>query len=132
MTGRDLVERATLRAALRARGEPLTAPEANDALASLNEMLTSLENEGIRLGIGDQTLSGTIPLPANHQRALILLLAVELLDEVRRDPPILLATKADRAKRQLMNEYIIAPEAKLDPALTDFTANRSGYDITQG
>jgi hypothetical protein len=132
MTGRELIERAYLRAQLVARGQPLTAEEGSDGLKLLNEMLAAWETDGIHLGIGEQTLSGEVPLPRNHDRGIIMLLAMDMLDEFRRDPPAGLAAKADRAKRQLMTEYVQVPEAKFDQALTDFDANREPFDINQG
>ncbi len=132
MTARDLIERAYLRAKIVARGEPLTGAEANDGLKLLNEMLSAWETDGIHLGLGDLTLTQEIPLASMHHRGMIMLLAMDMLDEFGRSPPPALAAKADRAKRQIMTEYAVVPKAKLDTALTDFQANRQQYDINRG
>ncbi len=132
MTARELIERAYLRARIVARGEPMTGAEANDGLKLLNEMISAWETDGIHLGIGDLTLAQTIPLAKLHRRGMIMLLALDMLDEIGRDPTASLAAKADRAKRQLMVEYAVVPKVTLDTALTDFEGNRQQYDINRG
>jgi len=115
-----------------ARGEPLQDEEASDSLATLNEMLHAWETDGIHLGHTNLGLEDTIELPDNHMRGVRLLLALELLGEFEKPAETLLITQADRAKRQLIAEYQVIPEAKFDTALTDFQANRSQYDINRG
>ncbi len=134
ITARDLIQRAMLRANLVSRGETPTAEESDDGLKSLNEMMHAWETDGIHIGHTDLTLDDTIQLPESQIRATRLLLAMELLDEYEKPLPPLLAGQADRAKRQLLAEYITVPDAKLDQSLVDFDANRlrRRFDINEG
>ncbi len=134
ITARDLVQRSLLRANLVARGEPMSDEEASDGLKTLNEMLHGFETDGIHLGHVDLTLDDTVQLPDSHIRGIRLLLALELVDEYDKPVPPLLAGQADRAKRQLLAEYIVIPGAKIDRTLLDFDANRTRrrFDINEG
>lgn len=134
ITARELIQRSMLRANIIARGETPTDEEADDALKSLNEMLHAWETDGIHIGHTDLGLDDPLQLPDNHIRGVRLLLALELIDEYDKPLPPLLAGQADRAKRQILAEYIVVPDAKLDQTLLDFDANRRQrrFDITEG
>lgn len=108
--------------------------EADDGLKTLNEMIHAWETDGMHLGHVDLELSDTVQLPDSHIRGVRLLLALEMVDEYDKPLPPLLAGQADRAKRQLLNEYMVIPGAKIDRTLLDFEANRAHgrYDINEG
>lgn len=131
---RALIQRAMLRANIVARGETPEAEESDDALKSLNTMMHAWETDGIHIGHVDLTLDDDIQLPDSQIRAVLLLLAMELLDEYEKPLPPLLVGQADRAKRQLLAEYITVPDAKMDQSLVDFEANRlrRRFDINEG
>ena len=134
LTARELITRSMVKINIIARGEAPTAIEAVDGLAALNEMLHAWETDGIHIGHTDLSLDSTIDLPDSHIRGARLLLAVELASEHEKQiDPVTLAM-ADRAKRQLINEYLVIPDARFDQTLMDFTANRrtGGYNINEG
>ncbi len=134
ITARDLIQRSMLRAGLVARGEVPTAEETDDGLKALNEMLHAWETDGIHIGHTDLKVDDTVQLPESHVRGTRLLLAVELLDEYEKEAMPLLVGQADRAKRQLLAEYITVPDAKIDQTLLDMDANRQRrrFDINEG
>lgn len=131
---RDLITRSMRRINIIARGEVASAEEAEDGLVTLNDLLHSWETDGIHIGHTDLTLDSTIELPDSHIRGLRLLLAMELAPEFEKIPDNVTIAQADRAKRQLIAEYMVIPDAQFDRTLLDFTANRRRrrYNINEG
>lgn len=122
-----------LKVNLLARGEMPSAEEAADALDTLNELLHSWETDGIHIGHTDLTLVSELELPDSHIRGVRLLLAVDLASESEKIVDSVTISQADRAKRQLIAEYMVVPDAKFDPSLVDFQANRHRrYNINEG
>ena len=134
INARDLITRALLKGNIIARGEEPTPDEADDSLVTLNEMLHAWETDGIHIGHTDLTLDSTIELPDSHIRGLRLLLTVELAPEFEKQLDDITISQADRAKRQLIAEYLVVPDTRFDRTLLDFRANREHrrYDINRG
>jgi hypothetical protein len=134
INARDLITRSMRRINVLARGEVATAEEAEDGLVTLNELLHSWETDGIHIGHTDLALDSEIELPDSHIRGLRLLLAMELASEFEKVIDNVTIAQADRAKRQLIAEYMVVPDAKFDRSLLDFQANRRRrrYNITEG
>jgi hypothetical protein len=131
---RDLITRSMRKINLVARGEVATAEEADDGLITLNELLHSWETDGIHIGHTDLTLDSEIQLPDSHIRGLRLLLALELASEAEKVVDAITIAQADRAKRQLIAEYLVVPDTRFDRTLLDFQANRrrGRYNINEG
>ena len=131
---RDLITRAMRKINVVARGEVATAEEAEDGLITLNELLHSWETDGIHIGHTDLTLDSEVELPDSHIRGLRLLLAVELAPEFEKVVDSITLLQADRAKRQLIAEYMVVPDTTFDRSLLDFQANRRRrrYNINEG
>jgi hypothetical protein len=134
ITARKLITRAMVKINIVARGEAPTAAEAEDGLDALNELLHAWETDGIHIGHTDLTLDSDIDLPDSHIRGVRLLLALELASEHEKTVDPVTLAQADRAKRQLINEYLVVPNARFDQSLMDFEANRGsgGYNINEG
>jgi hypothetical protein len=131
---RDLITRSMRRINIVARGEVATAEEAEDGLITLNELLHSWETDGIHIGHTDLTLDSDVELPDSHIRGLRLLLAMELASEYEKPIDGVTIAQADRAKRQLIAEYMVVPDSTFDRSLLDFQANRRRrrYNINEG
>ena len=134
INARDLITRSLKKLNIVARGEVATAEEAADGLTTLNEMLHAWETDGIHIGHTDLTLDSEVELPDNHIRGVRLLLAMDLASEYEKVVDQVTIAQADRAKRQLVAEYMVVPDTRFDRTLLDFQANRRRrrYNINEG
>lgn len=122
MTAQDIIKGALRLIAVIQPGEDLSASEAADGLAALNQMLhqwpMDLQHE-------DLALTDTLRVPPDHLRAIRYNLAFEVAPEFGKQIPASVAMTADKTYRQIENEY--ANPARLDSRLNRFDR----YDINR-
>lgn len=107
----QIVTRALKRLSLVEPGESPSAADAEDGLAALNAMLAGWAADGINV-------SPDVPLPAKHEEGVIALLAVRLASDYGREPSAIVYADAERGRTRLQSDYISAPLATFDCALT--------------
>lgn len=97
-------------------GEAPNAAQAANALTTLNGMIASWEQRGVRLEMPTLTLAGTIPLPATYDDAIAYGLAVALAGEFGIDPPPAVVARHRDTFRALQMTHAYAPRMTAEPA----------------
>lgn len=100
-----------------AAGEAAAASEAQDGLASLNQMLHALANEGIDLGHVDLAFASIVKLPNTHIETMRHMLALRLAPEYNLTISPLLIRTADIGKVALQAIYADPEPMSIDGGL---------------
>jgi hypothetical protein len=111
-TSAQIVARALKRINVVAAGEDPSAGDAADGLVALNAMIAGWAADGINI-------SADVPLPSKHEEGVVALLAVRLAPDYGREPSPLVFEMANEGLYRLEADYISAPLAQFDTALTD-------------
>lgn len=126
----DLISRALRRVGVIAEDETATSSQSNDALDSLNDLLSSWMDEGIPINNGDLALTDTFPVDVSERRAVFLNLSIELASDYGRSVDAVTFEHAEDLKKVLMVKYSQIDESSFDDSL--LYSNRSAFDITTG
>lgn len=113
----DIVTRALKRIRVIDANETPAAEDASNGLEALNAMVASWAAKGVNV-------SSDIPLPAKHEAGIIALLAVRLSSDYGADVSQQLAIDARDGWFSLQADYIRAPDATFDTALTKMPSQR--------
>jgi hypothetical protein len=116
-TTEHIIARALSRIAVLRIGKAPTSIQAKDGLDAANEMLLSLQADGVYI-------DPVIPIPEKHLPGLIAMLAIRLAPDYGVDPPVLLQREANAGFKALLAAYIFAPDANFDPALRNLPSQR--------
>jgi hypothetical protein len=106
----ELVTRSMRRLKLLAPGEDPSNKQLSDATDKLNSMIASWAGKGI-------TVANDLPLGAEHDKAVIALLAMDMAPDYGIDPPPMLVSDARSGWQQLCGAFWRVPNAQYDPAL---------------
>jgi hypothetical protein len=117
MTANDLIRQALLELGVISVGEGATAEEANDSLAMLNDMLAEWELSGIAIGAQSLALDTVLPWPQNHNRPVMLNLALRLSPSFGVTMNQVTAQGATAGYRALQNAYGRPHDMTVDRAL---------------
>lgn len=118
-TARQTIERAMKRLGLLSEEETMTAPQAVDGLAMLNDMLQGFPAQGIQYVHAPLGLDTVLNVPDEQTRNVMLMLAEELADPYGKAVSDRLQMQIDAAKRALQAAYYVVPPAQVDDALTN-------------
>lgn len=119
-TAGDVVSRALRLIKVVGIGRSASAEEMTEGLASLGNMLSSWEFEGVPLdGLGDAefTAATEVPLPASHIDAIQYNLASRLSVEYGTPPNPILVQLAERGFMALQAAYVQVPILSVDEGL---------------
>jgi hypothetical protein len=117
-TARDLIESAYRKGGVLARGEPLTAEQANDGLELLNDMLQAWRDDyHVDWGLDTLTLASEPAIPAGDIRAVKYNLAVEAAQEEHAAVPDHVMEIAQRSLSALAGRFVGRLRTDFDPAL---------------
>ena len=116
-TALDLVTGAMRLIGALAAGEAASASEAQDGLASLNQMLHSLAHDGVDLGHVDLALASIVNLPGTHIETIRHMLALRLAPEYNLTLSPLVIRTADTGKAALQAIYADPEPMSIDSGL---------------
>lgn len=87
--------------------ETPSAEQGQDAVTKLNDLMASLEEDGINLGYNPKaTTADSIVLPAGHVSAIKALLGVALADSYGLTPPSVMSAFADAGYKRLLRNAV--------------------------
>jgi hypothetical protein len=118
-TARETIQRALKRLGILSEEEDMTAPQAVDGLAMLNDMLQGFPAMGIQYVHAPLTLDTVLNVPDEQTRNVVLMLAEELADPYGKEIGDRMQGQIDSARRALQAAYYIVPPAQVDDALTN-------------
>lgn len=125
-TALDVIKKSLRELGILQTQEEPSAAEAQDALDTLNGMLTAWELDGIKLSHVDMVLTDTFPYPDNHYLPVVYSLSVEIASEYGIDIRGDTVAKAENGYRNLQNYYYQPVELQVDTALHPlYSPNRS-------
>lgn len=107
----QIVTRALKRLKIVEPQESPSADEAADGLAALNAMIAGWQADGVNI-------SSDVPLPAKHEEGVVALLALRLAPDYGATPGASVLLDAKRGWSRLQADYLSAPMARFDRALT--------------
>jgi hypothetical protein len=116
-TANDIVRQSLLEIGVLAVGEGATAEEANDTLNVLNDMLAAWELSGIAIGAQSLALDTVVPWPQNHNRPIMLNLALRMAPQYGVSVNPITAQGASTGYRALQAAYGNPKDMILDRAL---------------
>lgn len=129
-TARDLITMSLRSIGVLHSGETPSAEEADDALDTLNQMLSSWLYEGIDLEYTTITdLNAEIPYPDDHIGPFRWNLAVRLSADYGVAVTAAVAALAKEGYDQLRREYLDNRELTVDNALSAIYAPNRGYGL---
>lgn len=108
---------------LRAGSAP-SAAQGSDGLKNLNRILASLAGDGIDFGHAPtSTLTADIPVPLEHQDAVIALLAKKEASDRGVEPPNNVLETADKGYQRMLREALLLSQ---EPASLSTVSKGSG------
>ena len=116
-TSQQIIARALSRLAVLRIGKSPTAIQAKDGLDAINEMMLSLQADGVYL-------DPLVPIPDKHTPGLIAMLAIRLAPDYGVQPPQALSKEANNGFKAILSNYIFAPQADFDPAIKNLPSQR--------
>ena len=134
MTVQELIERALIAATVLDKGDALDPDELTDGLATFNELMFSLEVDGLRLGHSTQGATDTVLVDDGRLRTLRYMLAVDLAAENGTQAPQLVMAAASRGKRKWLADHTTPRDVIYPAELRNFRSNQryARYDIEEG
>lgn len=127
-TARDLITMSLRSIGVLHSGETPSAEEANDGLATLNQMLNSWLYEGIDLEFTSLGLNDTVPYPEDHIGPFRWNLALRMSPDYGISVTPAVAAMAKEGYDQLRRQYLDNRELKVDSALSAIYAPNRGYE----
>lgn len=112
-----IIARALSRLAVLRIGKSPTSIQAKDGLDAVNEMLLSLQADGVYI-------DPVVPIPDKHLPGLIAMLAIRLAPDYGVDPPALLQREAANGFKSLLASYVFPPIADFDSAIKMLPSQR--------
>ena len=131
-TANDIITRAAKTVGILAAGETLEDSDAQDILASLNDMLHGWELDGITLGHTDLELTDTLQLPDSHTRAIRYNLAVEISGEYGKQLAPAIAERAGNGFLMLQSYYIKPRKLEIPDEVKTLGIYRTWHGIIRG
>lgn len=113
--------------------ETPSAEQGQDAVTKLNDLMASLEEDGICFGFNPKSSTADdIVLPDGHRAALKAMLGVMLCDSYGQAPPAVMAALADSGYRRMLRQALVMNMRKVTTDAPRGERDRARFNILTG